>query len=272
MYRTHARPTTAGVVSTAVMVLRAARLVIAIAPRSSNRGEERGWEPELTLDEVRWARALLQSRPLAIGGRGAPKRFFLVPFVDLLNTWLVPDDAQRVNVKLKSLRPSRFGSSDDDDGDDDAMRPRAVLATTRPVRAGEELLLSYGLDLRQTTARYALLNYGIVGNSATEELPARCCGDGGPNGSMGALSWSGAASIHAGSPSSSSLSSSSMASSAHSSSSRCSDNQPVSWIRKTSAMSLQPFFFSVFPDNELFPRQACSSSMKPFCTFSPTFC
>ena len=138
--------------------------------------DARGWEPELTLDEVRWARALLQSRPLAIGGRGAPKRFFLVPFVDLLNTWLVPDE-QRVNVKLKSLRPSRFRSSDDG-GDDDAMRPRAVLATTRPVRAGEELLLSYGLDLRQTTARYALLNYGIVGNSATEELPERCCGDG----------------------------------------------------------------------------------------------
>ena len=43
MYRTHARPTTAGVVSTAVMVLRAARLVIAIAPRALNWVEERGW-------------------------------------------------------------------------------------------------------------------------------------------------------------------------------------------------------------------------------------
>ena len=40
-------PTTAGVVSTAVMVLRAARLVIAIAPRSLNSAEERGSEPEL---------------------------------------------------------------------------------------------------------------------------------------------------------------------------------------------------------------------------------
>lgn len=48
MYRTHARPTTAGVVSTAVMVLRAARLVIAIAPRALNWVEERASEPELS--------------------------------------------------------------------------------------------------------------------------------------------------------------------------------------------------------------------------------
>ena len=150
---------------------------------------ERAWEPEVTLDEVRWARALLQSRPLAIGSRSTSlakaavdpqqQRFFLVPFVDMLNTWLVPDE-RRVNVKLKSLRRSRLGDDDDGAGggdDGDAMRPRAVLATTRPVRAGEELLLSYGLDLRQTTARYAMLNYGIVGNSGTEELPERCCGD-----------------------------------------------------------------------------------------------
>ncbi len=43
----YAGATTAGVVSTAVMVLRAARLVIAIAPRSLNWAEERGSEPEL---------------------------------------------------------------------------------------------------------------------------------------------------------------------------------------------------------------------------------
>ena len=43
---THAGPTTAGVVSTAVMVLRAARLVIAIALRSLNSAEERGTGPE----------------------------------------------------------------------------------------------------------------------------------------------------------------------------------------------------------------------------------
>ena len=43
----YAGATTAGVVSTAVMVLRAARLVIAIAPRALNWVEERGSEPEL---------------------------------------------------------------------------------------------------------------------------------------------------------------------------------------------------------------------------------
>ena len=67
MYRTHARPTTAGVVSTAVMVLRAARLVIAIAPRALNSAEERGSEPELrkstTAKRQTWARQRISPRP-----------------------------------------------------------------------------------------------------------------------------------------------------------------------------------------------------------------
>ena len=116
------------------------------------------WEPALTLDEVRWARALLQSRPLAIGGAPAAhaRRYFLLPFIDMANTHL--GGAQHANVRLSSVRadavPAHMRGSE--------LEIRAALVAARDVAEGEELLLDYGLDLTRTTVRYALLNYGIV--------------------------------------------------------------------------------------------------------------
>ena len=127
------------------------------------------WDPPLTLDEVRWARALLQSRPLGLssGSATAQRQFFLVPFVDSANTWLVP--GEQINVKLSSLRTAGVDGADEEGA---AHRPRAILVATRAIAAGEELFLDYGLDLRETPARLALLNYGILGNGGTEHFHA----------------------------------------------------------------------------------------------------
>ena len=125
-----------------------------------------GWEPPLSLDEVRWARALLQSRPLAIGGAPAahPRGYFLLPLVDMANTHL--GGAEFCNVKLSSVRADRVP----DHMRGTAHEIRAALVAARDVAAGEELLLDYGLDLTRTTVRYALLNYGIVASLGSDRF------------------------------------------------------------------------------------------------------
>ena len=127
------------------------------------RGEE-AWQPPLTLDEVHRARALLQSRALSVGSK-----FYLMPFVDSINTRLVPGDG--INVKLKSLRAVGVGV-EELAAADSATQPRAVLTAVRAIAAGEELFLDYGVDIRRTSVRYSLLNYGILGNSGTEQFRA----------------------------------------------------------------------------------------------------
>ena len=99
------------------------------------------WDPPLSLFEVHWARALLQSRPLKIGsGTDAdPKRFFLIPFVDMLNTIVAADAGDAINVKLQAFRA---GPDELSYADDARQRPRAVLTAARPIAAGEELFLS----------------------------------------------------------------------------------------------------------------------------------
>lgn len=132
------------------------------------------WEPPLRLEEVQWARAILQSRPLALGSgeRPAdPRLFYLLPFADLLNTQLAP--AAEVNAKLQSFRADRLPgreSASTDSVRSKGRQPRALVTTTRAVAAEEELFIDYGLDLRETTVQYALLNYGILGSAGRAQF------------------------------------------------------------------------------------------------------
>jgi hypothetical protein len=121
----------------------------------------------LQLYEVHWARALLQSRPLKIGSGtdSDPMRYYLIPFVDMLNTQLVAGDG--INVKLQSFRA---GHAPEGEGTHAGHRPRAVLTAARDIAIGEELLFDYGLSLRITSVRFALLNYGIIGNSGDDHF------------------------------------------------------------------------------------------------------
>ncbi|KAL3894920.1 MAG: hypothetical protein SGPRY_013671, partial [Prymnesium sp.] len=116
----------------------------------SKEGE---WHPPLSIQEVSRARGLLQSRPLAIGARAT---FSLVPFVDMINTKLVP--GAHINVKLSSLKTPPQSPHP----------PVAIVAATRDISEGEELFLDYGLNLHRTTTTFALLNYGIIGHVETD--------------------------------------------------------------------------------------------------------
>ena len=103
------------------------------------------------------ARALLQSRPLAIGGAPAAhaRRYYLAA---------VHRHGRILTLAARSTRtcgsppsaPTRCPRTCE------GPTPRAALVAARDVAEGEELLLDYGLELTRTTVRYALLNYGIV--------------------------------------------------------------------------------------------------------------
>ena len=85
-----------------------------------------------------------------------------------MNTHTVPDGGRNCNVWLRSF-PLEYAHSQEYESA--AQEPRALLGASRPIRAGEELLLSYGIDARHEPAQQFLHKFGILTNYDDQFLP-----------------------------------------------------------------------------------------------------
>ena len=106
-------------------------------------------------EEVYRTYAIVATRPhqLGKGSERDPKWSYLLPLVDLVNTHTLPGEPHNCNVWLRSF-PLEYRHTQGYESE--AQEPRALLGASRAIRAGEELLLSYGIDARHEPAQQFL--------------------------------------------------------------------------------------------------------------------